>query len=275
MSNVFKIKELVATRFLYATIGVDIKYVLNCCEQLCSNPGAQPNAGNEEQEKLYNLIRSGQKPVFDLCDCTFTSDISQIIFEWQDKGWCFIDSTNTERNSILVENQRRLQNKPAEIIPMPEYKLNTSAADYIKSLRTDVVYTYYKSSELYYALVIMTALLRPNVQFEMDNVMARILDLVSSTMSPALLSEYDEFYYHTNEGVEVLKAIDGEVWTQRLGKVTIESASYGGYLVPTVFGRAVLYKEPGWDVVFKNALNFVNKSKELRSKTLREVLVGE
>lgn len=275
MSTVFKVSELVGTRFLYVTIGIDLKYVLHCCERLKADSSAMLNAGNDVQEKLHNAVRAGEEPIFDLCECNITSDISQIIFEWQDKGWSFTDSKDDYRRFILEENERRKREKPDEIVPMPEFKLNGSIVDYIKYLRTDVVYIYPSATDLYFALVIMTALLRPTVKFEMDNVMAKVLDIISSSLPISLLNEYTEFYYHTTEGVEILTANDGKVMTQRLGEVTIEKASYGGYLVPTAFGREVLYKTPGWNIVFKNALDFVNRSKELRAKTLREVLVGD
>lgn len=275
MSNIYKVCDLVGTRFLYTTIGIDIKYVLSCCEQLKSNPSLTFNAGNELQEKLHEAVRKGVDPVFDLCSCTLTTDISQIIFEWQDKGWHFTDSMDSYRRSILEENERRKSEQPDNVVAMPVFKLNGSAAEYIKALRTDITYTYQSSSELYFALIIMTALLRPSVQFAMDNVMAKIFDIISASLPPSVLSQYDEFYYHTNEGVEIVTAVNGKVRTQRMGKVSIETASYGGYLVPTVFGKEVLFKAPGWDIVFKNALNYINRSKEMRSKTLREVLVGE
>ncbi len=275
MNVTYKLSELVNTRFLYVTIGLDIKYILNTCEDLKSNPNKVVNAGNALQEDLYKHVSAGYTPVFDLAGCWLTSDITQIIFEWQNKGWMFIDSQDNYRAKILQNNLERIEQSKKETVTMPIFKLNTSVKDYIANLRTDVTYTYYENSDVCKALIIMTAMLRPSVHFAMDNVMSGILDIVSTALPTATLLKYDKFYYHTPEGVEVVEAVDGMLQTQRVGTVPVEQASYGGYLVPTVFGEQVLYKDPGWSTVFKNSLSFLNRAKEMRLKTLREVLVGD
>ena len=51
-----------------------------------------------------------------------------------------------------------------------------------------------------------------------------------------------KFYYHSPEGIEILKLENGKVFTQRLGYCTIAEACETGSLVPTVFGREKLIR---------------------------------
>lgn len=272
--KLFRVKELFNTRFIYITFCKDFTYLLENCIHLQTDKNWPYNAGNNVQEELYAAVLNGDTPVFDLGDCVITTDASSLIFKYQDKGFIFIDTKNQARHSILAENTRRVAESP-ETTLLPKFDMRTSIVDYINSLDSTKVYMYPENSELYRSLIILIAMSRPKVKIVMDNVMAKILTTVSSLLPMDVIKQYDEFYYYTQEGIEILKLDNGILHTQRLGDVAPEVASHGGYLVPTVFGRERLLDADGWEAVFNKSLKSVNNLIKLRPRTLREILVED
>ena len=272
--KVFRVKELFNTRFIYITFCKDFTYMLENCIRLKDDKTWQYNAGNEVQEELYAAVLNGDTPVFDLKDCVLTTDASLLIFKYQDKGFIFIDTQDAARHRILEENTRRIAELP-ETVVLPKFDMRKSIVDYINSLDSSLVYEYPENSELYRSLIILIAMTRPKVKIVMDNVMAEVLTTVSSLLTLEVLRKYDEFYYYTQEGVEILKLDNGILHTQRLGDVPLEVASHGGYLVPTVFGNQRLMNSEDWEPVFNKALKSVNNLIKLRPRTLREILVED
>lgn len=272
----YMIKELVDTRYLYVSIGKDLEHLLDTCKQLRSNPEFNYFSGNALQEKLFQDVKAGDDPVFDFADTKITTDVANLsVLRFVTSEFKVIDSKDAKRDSVFKESQRRLACTYENVTIFPDWQVRQSPKDYIKNLRLDCTYVLPTSTtQQIKALVIMATILRPKLKFVINNVQREIFDYIAPFLTPEVLEKYDEFYYSTPEGIEVLKLVDGLLDTQRLGKVPILEAASAGHLVPTAFGTERLYEDPAWRPIFDSCYGVLQQCERERKKNLFEVING-
>ena len=228
-------------------------------------------AGNGAQEALFQDVIAGNEFVIDCAKTRITSDCTPLLSNATVNGINFIDSILPWRDAILRENSKR---KPvSDTLPLPAFDTKEDPVTWVRNLNKDVVYTLPPNINiLMTSLVILATLSRPKLQFALTTADGVIFDTISELITVSVLCHYDEFYYHSPEGIEILKLENGKVFTQRLGYCTIAEACETGSLVPTVFGREKLINDPNWDPLVSVCLSTINSMRQAKAITLRDVL---
>lgn len=270
----FKMKELLGTQYLYISILKDMNHVFNTIRELRRDKDYAYFAGNSSQEQLFQEVKAGTPVTIDISQMKITSDCTRDLANAQMDGIDIVDRLNPQRNRLLTINTERRSVHP-ETVKLPEYDASMDLIQFVKSLNKDVVYQLPPAlNEQTTALVILATLVRPKLQFELRTNHGTILEAVSDIIPVSVLSKYDEFYYYSPEGIEIIKATDGMVQTQRGGLCTISEACECGSLVPTVFGQKQLHKDPDWEPLMKVCLHVLNSMKVQKETSLDDILKG-
>lgn len=269
---VFKFIDLFETKYLYLTFRKDVDYLLGKCVALKQNSNLESNPFNAECAKLYDAVRSAAKIEFDLAGVSMTSDITSLITKYIAQGLVFKDSSNAYRNIILDEDARRVHIDKSQYVALPEFNNSMQAVDWIQSLRKDVVYLPdANNQEIYVPLVIMTIMLRPSVQFCLDNIQGNFFKFIADRLNVQELEKYSEFYvYVKGEGTQIMQ-FNPKGYIQSLGLVSIEEATTAAYLIPTVVGRERLNKDPIFSRIFAACNHIIQNYRMTRKVTLSEI----
>lgn len=267
------LKDVLGTRYFYVSIDKDFTHVVYTITCLQKDPEASYFAGNDAQEALFQDVKAGNPITIDIREMRITSDCTLSINNAMLHGIQFVDTKSTRRNAILQESAKR--HAVDNTVNLPIYNPVDDPVEYIKSLDKNVVYKLpAKLSKLDIALIILATMTRPKLQFAMENNHGVILDQVADVITLSVLCKYTEFYYHSPEGIEVLKMENGLIYTQRRGLCSLAEACEAGSLVPTALGREKLIRDPDWEPLVTLCLSALNASRQSRPKTLREVLKG-
>lgn len=272
---IVSILNLYNTRYLYITYIKDLEHLFRSVQELKANPSAQPHAGSAYMSEIFEAARRGEELKYDFAECKITSDVTEVLGRYSDSGHIFIDSKDPVRNAIFADNYQRYLNAQKPTMPLPEYDLGDKIVPYIAALDPNVIYTAKVGSDLDCYLILLATMVRPSLQFVLNSTNDKIIRIVSMLLDSNTRFKYSEFYYATDEGIQVLSAVDGQVHTQRYGLLPVRDAAAKGAMVPTAFGREVLYQQPGWKDVFERVLNIVNQMRASKPKSLLEVLAEE
>lgn len=266
-----KICDVYNTKYFYITMGKDLNYMWNTCVALRENPEHPYNIGNATLGTIYECFKKGQSVEFDLADARITSDVVPIVMTALRKGIVMCDTLNPDRDVILKTNMERV-NLSVTTVPMPEFTVQSSPVDYIKSLEKDCVYLPpVTNPEVYVPLVVMITILRPSVKFCLDNIGDKVLRFVAERLTIPTLKKYPEHYAITPEGIQVVNITNG-VYDQRLGEVVdIETASTSAYFVPTEFGSVRLFDDPIFAEIFMECAKLINQYKATKKLVLSDI----
>ena len=267
----YKLVNIYGTQYFYLTYVKDLQYLFSSVISIRKGTKTNPHAGSELMEQVFTDVRNGVDITFDLADARITPDTSAVILHFMQEGLSFIDSKDKGRMDILVNNYAAMENIKRETTPMPVYDGSISTPNYIKSLRTDVVYKipdeHLKDKVLYNSLIYMSTVLQPKFQF----VLTSSYDLFSMIYDYFILEDllkYDEFYFTIGTISRVLKFEGGLATLENNRKVDIEQALSYGSLVPTAFGKERLYGKDPWMTIFDSCNQTVSRWREAQTHSI-------
>lgn len=270
----YKLRELYETRFLYKPFNKDLNYLCNTIQDLRKEPDKKVFAGSDLMSKIFSTVKAGDPVELDLAGLKLSTDCASNIMNWTMKGIVFVDTEDNLRNEILIENRRRVATVIDNAEPLPIYDVSSSVLDYVKALRTDVVYSYpesvLKGESIYIPLMCIIMMSRPSVSVNVSSHEREFFNYVASHLTFDEIKQYDEFYITTQEGTQIVDFSSGVAHLQRMGSTTLQDAGIEGTIVPTVFGRENLVNKPGWSSLFKHCLSALNSYRATRPITLEE-----
>lgn len=269
-----KLTELYNTKYFYVTTGKDLTYMLSTCLQLMQDPNIQYNIGNEKLGVVYNCFKTGADIEFDLAGTHITSDVTPTILSFSERGIKFVDTENKWRDEILAENRRRFEQRASiqnEVL-LPPLPMEQPAVEYVQELSKDVIYRVPpQNQEITLPLVVLICIYRPSIQLHLDDVALPLMRYVAKNLTLNDLSNYDEFYMATPEGISVVKA-GQDIYVQQLGYVDMEKASTVADFVPTEFGRVRLNEDAVFRTIATSCVRVLNRYRESRPVKLSEIL---
>lgn len=270
----FKLVDIYNTRYFYLPFNRDLVYLFDTFLKLQQDKNYPHNDANELLAKVYSAAIAGTDVEFDLADAKLTPDTSKTIQAFTWKGINFVDTKDSNRNAILLENRKRRSIDVSDCTVLPEFDINQKIKDYISALDPNVQYSMMPGkSFIYVPLCIMIQIARPSINIVFNYHCSDIMNFVGTNLTTEDLKQYNEFYFTTPEGTQVIKLdSDGKFETSRAGRVDLETALSLGSLVPTVFGKDKLIDEECWRVLFTLCLKKLNHYKSTRTRTLDEVL---
>lgn len=269
-----KLTDLYDTKYFYVSFKNDLTYLFDNVLKLSRGENINPNVGNDKIGEVYNCARVGTPLEFDIADAHFTSDCTSYLVTYAKKGIVFVDSSNYWRNKILETNRERVAEavQYADEIPLPAFKVDDSAPDYIQALSKDVVYRISPNNQdVVLPLTTLIIIYRPSIKLHIDDVAIPLFRYVARFITPAEAKRFGEYYMVTAEGISVVEKAD-KIYVQQLGTVDFETASTVADFVPTDFGKVRLTNDPLFRVIAQQCLNVLNEYKSRKPLRLQDVL---
>lgn len=272
--SVFKLTELYKTKFFYLTFNNDLVYLFTKIIDLGKDPNISYHAGSPLHEKLFEAVKKGEDVKIDLAGARFTPDTTPTIDTYIQAGVNFIDSKDKVRNEVLSENASRYAIDRSEFKLLPKFSNTDKITDYMSALSREVVYTVPEShEELYVPLTILIMLFRPTIKFCLGSKERTIFNHIATVFTSHELSQYDEFYFITNNGVMIIAPNGKGLYDiQEKSDLTLNEVLGYGNLVPTIIGKKRLAGEEPWASLAKRCFTLVDSYKFTYQPTLGEVL---
>lgn len=267
-----KLTDLYSTKYFYKTFCADLQYLFTSMKRLMDKEeGFEPNVGNELLGQVYEAVKNGEEVVIDLADARLTSDAVVHVYQAEYNGIKFCDTLSEWRDKIFKENQERQHFVIRNREPLPAFGYNTDIKEYVKSLKTDVVYdTVNQPQHILIALVCIIAILRPSVQICIDRIAKILFKYVNTKIPTEEILKSNKFYMCTDEGVQLVEG--KQLYVQEaMREVTLKEALQYAILIPADFGGEVLLENPSYKGLFNSCLMMLSEFQEGSSKTIEEI----
>lgn len=269
-----KLVDIYNTRYFYLSYCKDLKYLFTSYLNMRENKELKCHAGNDLMQQVFDCAHANANVEFDLANAKLTTDAVSTIQYYASRGVLFIDTADPVRNEILRNNRDCVGARSRNEVDLPMIKFDQSLKEYLSSLSRDVVYsaTQITDEQLLFPLALTILIRRPTIKLDMTHHLPKFMRFVSELLPTDFVLRFNEFFFTTQEGTRIVKAVDGKIATQQRGPVTIEEAMTIGYLVPAELGTRNLANDAVWDSTLSRCINIVNACKKKKDLFLSEVL---
>lgn len=269
---IVKLTQLLHTRFIYCSMNIDLNYMNNMITAIKDGSESNPHALSPEMEEMFKALLSGESVTIDIAGAKFTPDTTSIIPKLRSNNIKVIDSEDKGRNDILLYNDAALHNSELSKEELPALDSDMKTSDYIKALRTDIIYKLpVDNITMYTALACMINIVRPKVSIALDSYEKDLIKYLSQFFTIDDLCKYDSFIIANDSGVMLINSANGNIYLPGK-KVPISEVSEHGYVIPAVFGTKKLYNEEPWNQIFKECEKKVNTWKRNQVHTFDEYI---
>lgn len=266
-----KIVNIFGTKYFYLSLRKDMEYFINSIKTLQVDSTKSLHATSKVMETVFAACARGEEIIIDIADARFTPDTSGLLMTMMHLNIRIVDTLAKWRNSLMVENQRRLALAPTDTIPLPEMTFTTKITDYIASLKTDCTYTNVTlPARINYPLVALISAVRPNINIELHDE-DKFFRYINGKINPTDFDKYDKFYVCSVEGTRIFDFTEGDIHIQEEGYLNKQQALSVATLVPVDFGTIPVINNPVYSTLVKDAMNRIRSYQNQRPKTLAEL----
>lgn len=266
-----KIINIFGTKYFYLSLRKDMEYFINGIKTLQDDPSKPMRATSKVMDSVFKALASGEEITIDIADARFTPDTAGLLMTMMHLNIHIVDTLAKWRNSLMVENQRRLSLAPTNAIPLPEMTFTTKITDYISSLQTDCVYTNITlPARINYPLVALISAVRPDINIELHDE-DKFFRYINGKINPVDFDKYNKFYVCSVEGTRIFDFAEGDIHIQDEGYLNKQQAMSVATLVPIDFGSVPVINNPVYSTLVKDAMNRIRSYQNQRPKTLAEL----
>lgn len=266
-----KLVDLYGTKFFYKTFCTDLNYLFVSIQHLRDGDTSyKVNVGNQLLGEVYEAARKGEEIIIDLADARITSDALVCIYNAEEAGIRFRDSSSSWRNDLFIENERRKSDTTPKV-NLPEFGHKTDIKEYIKNLSTATVYLASgQSAHVLIAITCLTFMVRPKVQICVDPLARTLFKFVNTKIPTEEVLKANEFWMYSDEGV--LHVSGDTVYVQEAQReLSIKDALQYVVLIPYDFGSVPLLQNPAYQGLFRTCLLLLQGFQEDSPRTIEEL----
>lgn len=201
MEKIYKVSELIETKYLYATTSKDLEYLMSNSVKTLKSGEAFHALSNLQERFIQDVISDKHIPTLDIVDMHLTEGAARLIATYQvDHNLKFIDSSDKGRNRILKMNEVYANSSKYTVVSLPRLDKHVGYVEYIKNLNEEDVYSFSSIEDIdelraMFGLVVLTLDLRPHVKFDFSNQIGiKFLLWVHKSLDMHDCMEFSEFY---------------------------------------------------------------------------------
>ena len=245
MGKIYKVCDLLRTKYLYNTTVKDLEYLLSNSILALKSKKAFHTPYELQDQFVQELLATGKIPTLDLAGTFMTHVATCVITKLQVNDHIkFIDSSDSGRQSVLLYNENYANSEHTESISLPDFNYDIKLTDYLAQLDKNQVYHLPKNPDIHiFALSVLILDLMPDIKLDLtDKAGISLFQWINRYLNISEMHEFNKFYisFIDNSDWEVDTALydknTDELETRQNLHISLADAWNTMYPVPTVIG---------------------------------------